>query len=64
MSARMKGKRGFMALKMDMSKTYDRVEWKFVEAVMTKLGFPPQLVLLVQKCLTSVSYSIIVNGEA
>ncbi|XP_052485232.1 uncharacterized protein LOC128040503 [Gossypium raimondii] len=57
------GKKGFMAIKLDMSKVYDRVEWGFAEGVMKKIGFDPGWVDLVLNCVSSVSYSVSFNGN-
>ena len=61
---KMEGKESFMAAKLDMSKAYDRVEWNFVEGVMKRLGFHEKWVGGIMKCVTTVSYSVLINGEA
>ena len=52
-----------MAMKLDMSKAYDRVEWLFLEQLMLKMGFHAKWVGLVMETVKTVSYSILINGE-
>ena len=60
---RKKGKEARMAIKLDMSKVYDRVEWVYLEAMMRKMGFNERWISLIMMCVTTVSYSVLINGE-
>ena len=57
-----KGKIGEMALKLDMSKAYDRVEWRCLQQIMLKLDFSERWVALIMQCVSSVTYSVYING--
>ncbi|KAK6153718.1 hypothetical protein DH2020_013357 [Rehmannia glutinosa] len=62
MKKKVKGKCGHFALKLDMSKAYDRVEWPFLEGILDKLGFAKEWIGLVMRCVRLV-YSIFINGS-
>ena len=63
MHCRKKGKTGSLALKLDISKAYDRVEWAFLRGIMLKMGFLTIWIDQVMTCVSSSSFSILINGK-
>lgn len=51
-----------MTLNLDMRKAYSHVEWGFLEVIMLKIGFNSECVALIMRCISSVTYSMNVNG--
>ena len=64
MRNRRKGRMGQKAVKLDISKAYDRVEWGFLRQIMLKLGFDPKWVQLAIETITIASYSVLINGKS
>jgi hypothetical protein len=57
-----KGKLGAAAIKLDMVKAYDRVDWGYLRTIMTKLGFCDFWITTIMKCVESVTFPVRVNG--
>ena len=56
------GKVREMALKLDISKAFDRVEWVCLDKIIEKLGFDENWRKLIMQCVTTVTYSIKIMG--
>ncbi|XP_031101846.1 uncharacterized protein LOC116005747 [Ipomoea triloba] len=57
------GNMGWAALKLDMAKAYDRMEWDFLKGMLSALGFAREWVDLIMLCVSTVRYEILVNGQ-
>lgn len=54
---------GEVALKLDISKAYDRVNWKYLYDRMTVMGFSQKWINWMRLCVSTVSYSISFQGS-
>jgi hypothetical protein len=52
-----------MAIKIDMEKAFDRMKWSFIFAILSKLGFAPMWISWICICVTTPSFSILINGS-
>ncbi|KAA3469290.1 reverse transcriptase [Gossypium australe] len=58
-----RGTKCHFALKLDMNKAYNRVEWDFLKQMMLKMGFSNRWVNILLHCVRSVTYLVTMNRE-
>ena len=60
--ARKKGKGRVMAIKLDLEKAYDRLEWSFIRDTLKLFRIPNNLISLIMSCISSSDISNLFNG--
>ncbi|KAI5351864.1 hypothetical protein L3X38_004755 [Prunus dulcis] len=61
--AKAKGKKGFMAWKVDLAEVYDRLQWDFVRAAMQGIGICGKFLDLLMSCVSTVQLQALVNDD-
>ena len=51
-----------MALKIDLEKAYDKLEWSFIKSMLSRFNLPISLIEIIMNCITTVTSSILFNG--
>lgn len=59
----MKRKKGTLAIKVDLEKAYDRINWKFLQHVLEEINLPLSWIQLIMNIVTTNTFSLIWNGE-
>ena len=59
-----RGRVGYMASKIDLEKAYDKLEWSFIKDMLIRINLPVALIEIIMSCISMVTTSILVNGDA
>ena len=57
-----RGKVGYVALKINLEKAYDKLEWSFIKSMLSRFNLPNSLIEIIMNCITTVTTSILFNG--
>ena len=62
--SRKRGNVGYMVIKINVEKAYDRLEWSFIREVLCLANFPPDMIQLIMSCVSLALAFILFNGRA
>ena len=55
--------KGYMTIKIDFEKAYDRLKWDFIRNTLEEMNFPIRMVEVIMECITSPTMRVLWNGE-
>lgn len=64
MKQKKSGSEGEVALKLDISKPYDCVDWGYLKNRLYQMGFAKKFIRCVMLCVTTVQYHVCFNGRS
>jgi hypothetical protein len=50
-------------IKIDLSKSFDRVSWLYIRLLQTHLGFELPFINCIMSCITTTSFVVLINGS-
>jgi len=59
---RKQGKVGYMAIKIDLEKAYDRIRWPFIRETLQEAQLPRDMVEVIMNCVTTTSIKMLWHG--
>lgn len=60
---RRQGKKGYMVLKIDLEKAYNRLSWDFIDDTLREVGFNQDWVRNVMESVTTARLAVLWNGD-
>jgi hypothetical protein len=58
-----RGRGGFMVVNIDMEKAFNRMEWNFLLSISQKLGFQDKWINWIRLCISTTSFSVLLNDS-
>ncbi|KAK7275172.1 hypothetical protein RIF29_16281 [Crotalaria pallida] len=59
----LKGRKGFMVVKLDLEKAYDRLRWDFIRETLELVGIPANFINIIMHCISSSSMCVNWQGD-
>ena len=59
----MRRKESGLVCKLDIEKAYDSIKWDFLLQVMGRMGFESRWLSWIKWCISTVSFSVLINGS-
>ena len=57
-----RGRTGYVLIKLDLEKAYNRLEWSFIQETLVFFQLPPNLITLIMNMISSTRFHILWNG--